>query len=445
MHRIIKIACVLTVFVSYTVNAQERTDFRYWDSLTYSDYNSSRWKELTDNAHRAITLGHDFYYMRMRLGISLFERRKYLLAIPHFRKALEYNNNDPVALEYIYYCYLYSARITTANAVAADFSPSLRIKCSIDENPKHRISLDYLFNNAQTEELIADYSGIEGYGTPGNLVIPSYFSNAGITIAQKTGDRTSITYGFTYLRRTNMLFYNDGIYRYDQYEQKLSQAQLYFSFTFSDKKGLTLTPAVHYLFTTYPLLTISSSGMNPRAYTYRVNENNFVTSVTLGKSAGIFEFVCEGAWSYLNYSNHLQAEGAVYLRPAANNNLYFGGGLALKGDEKQGEWSQGIVSSALLGFGIANRLWIDFSALFGNLQNYSDRSGYIVYNGAGEIDNIIKVDLSIPAGNKGAWLYAGVRYISEYTAFVLQGETSSSDYKNNFKSLSIIGGISWTF
>ncbi|MEZ5010556.1 MAG: hypothetical protein R2744_02465 [Bacteroidales bacterium] len=44
----------------------------------------------------------------MRLGISLYERKKYLLAVSQFRKAMEFSQDDPVAGEYIYYCYLYA-------------------------------------------------------------------------------------------------------------------------------------------------------------------------------------------------------------------------------------------------------------------------------------------------------------------------------------------------
>lgn len=445
MYRLITISLFITVLAYCTAAGQERTDFRYWDSLTYSQYNNELWKELSGSARKAVSLSHDYYYMRMRLGISLYERGNYLSAISHFRHALEFNNNDPVALEYIYYCYLLSGKTFTANAIASDFSPALRSRTAVDEISKHTISIDYLYKNALSEMLIAEYSDVEGYGNTGNLIIPSNYSNAAMTISQKTGDKTSLTYGITYLRQHNILFYNDGSYMYNNYTQIVNQFQFYLSFTYSDKMGLTITPAVHYLNTGYPLLGINSAGMNPYAYTYKVTEHNVVTSLTLGKSAGLFDIVCEGVWSHLNYSNHLQAEGAVYLRPTGNNNFYFGGGAALKSDENEGSWSYGLVSSGLLGFGIANRLWIDFTALWGDIKNYSDRSGYLVYNGVNEIDYIIKTDLSVRAGNKGTWIYAGARYGSEQTAFIPAGETVASGYNENYKTVSIIGGISWTF
>lgn len=438
---IIFVAGVLTV----TSVAQERRDFFYYDSLTYKEYNDGRWRELTSDARKAIALGHDFYYMRMRLGISLYERGNYLLAVTQFRKALEFNHGDPIALEYIYYCYLNTGKVLTANAVAEDFSLSLRKKTAIDEKPKNRVSIDYLYNNAISEELVANYTGIDGYGLAGNLVIPSYYSNAGLNFSSKTGDRTSVSYALTFLRKSSLLSYNDATYSYDLYEQKLNQLQLYFSFNYSSPRGFTVTPAVHYLNTGYPLISISGSGMSPRAFTYKVTEHNIVTSVTLSKSASIIDLVLEGGWSYLNYYNHLQAKGALYLRPAGNSNLYFGGGIAFKSDEISEGWSAGIVSSALAGIGIANRVWIDLSALYGDIRNYSDRSGYLVYNGINEIDYILKADISIAVGKSGAWLYLGTRYGSEYTAFIPDGSAIPSGEKNNYKSISIIGGISWTF
>ena len=123
MQRLIIIILLYCFFGS--LKAQERTDFSYLDSLTYKQYEDGRWKELTASGKQALRLGYDYYYMRMRIGISYYERKSYLNAISHFKKALEFNNNDQIATEYLYYCYLLSGKYNTADAWTGMFSKAL--------------------------------------------------------------------------------------------------------------------------------------------------------------------------------------------------------------------------------------------------------------------------------------------------------------------------------
>lgn len=445
MFRIVYIITILTLFIFIPARGQERTDFFFYDSLTYKEYNDARWDDLARDSRRAISLGHDFYYMRMRLGISMYERGKYLPAIHQFRQALEFNEGDPVATEYLYYCYLFAGKELTANAISAGFSKSLRSRTGVDENPVSRVSVDYVYNKAITDELINDYTAVDGYGDTGNLTIPKNYSNFGLSFTSRASDYTSVNYAITYLRKSNLLSFNDGVYYYDNFEQNLNQLQLYLSLSFSNDKGLTVTPALHYLNTGYPLLYVSSSGMSARIFSYRVMEHNIATSLKINRNAGIVDIGIEGVWSRLNYSDHLQAMGSFFLRPAGNNNLYFGGTVAVKTDRTGTGWSPSMVYNPLLGFGIAGRVWFDFSALLGDIANYTDRSGYLVYNGINRIDYIYKADMSIPFGKSGVVFYAGARYSSEYTSFVPEGETLSTVTGTNYKSISILGGLSWKF
>ncbi|MEZ4999983.1 MAG: hypothetical protein R2744_02470 [Bacteroidales bacterium] len=253
-------------------------------------------------------------------------------------------------------------------------------------------------------------------------------------------------YGFTYLRKKSLLSFNDGVDGYDLYDQSLNQIQIYLSPVITGSRGFSISPAIHYINSGYTLLDIGTFGMNRQFYSYRVNESNIVTSLSMGLAGGMSEIGLEGGWSYLNFSHHLQAKGSYIFRPSGNARFYFGGSAAVKFDQKDGEMEQGIVWGGLLGFGIADRIWLDFSALSGDILNYTDRNGYLVYNGVNQIDYILKADISIPVGKNGSWLSFGTRYGSEYTAFIPDGEqTPSPGINNNYKSFSIIGGISWLF
>ncbi|MEZ4999985.1 MAG: hypothetical protein R2727_04750 [Bacteroidales bacterium] len=60
MYRIIIISFLAMLLTGPLAQGQQGKDFSYYDSLTYSQYTGSRWKELTASSREAISLGHDF-------------------------------------------------------------------------------------------------------------------------------------------------------------------------------------------------------------------------------------------------------------------------------------------------------------------------------------------------------------------------------------------------
>ena len=110
-HKFLKIGQVLLIlFMTPALTAQEQNTFLYFDSLTYKQYLDKDWKNLEKTSKKALKEGLDYYYLRMRTGIAMFERGKYMKAIPQFRNAVSLNNLDPVAREYLYYSMAFSGR-----------------------------------------------------------------------------------------------------------------------------------------------------------------------------------------------------------------------------------------------------------------------------------------------------------------------------------------------
>jgi tetratricopeptide (TPR) repeat protein len=424
---------------------QEIENFSYYDSLTYKQYSEARWSELTSDARRAINLGYDYYYMRMRLGISLYERGNYLGAIANFRRALEFNQDDPVAIEYIYFCYLNSGKPLSAYAVAGIMSEAGRERSGRDQIPGNRISVDFLYSNAKSEDLINSFTNLSGYGETGNLLVPDYFTNAGVSFNHTISDRVTLSHAYTYLRRNSNLFYNDGTYFVDLYNQNLSQYQFYLSTTISSSKGMSVTSALHYLNVSYPLLSIQGGGINPRVIPYKVYDHNFLLSLMFVKTVGLVDIGFDATYSYLNSLSSLLTEASIIIRPLGNSNLYLGGSLGLKHNSINSPINDKLVYSGNFGFGIAKRVWVDFSGIYGDLSGYSDKSGFIVYNMANDFDYHLKVDISVPVGKSGASLYIGARNSSEYTLFTTEEGSVSNIFKDNYKSTSIIGGVSWIY
>jgi len=116
MRRVILIT-VMFLFSGMLLHAQDKKGFAWYDKITYEAYLKGDWKEVITTGKEALREGIDYYYLRMRLGIACFSRKKYQQAIPHFRKALEYSKGDVVALRYLYYSYLYSGRDADRHAL----------------------------------------------------------------------------------------------------------------------------------------------------------------------------------------------------------------------------------------------------------------------------------------------------------------------------------------
>ena len=72
--RLITLLCVL---MSGIAIGQTQKDFAYYNNETNRLYTEANWHELIPIAKESIENGHDFYYMRMRLGIAYFEKKNY--------------------------------------------------------------------------------------------------------------------------------------------------------------------------------------------------------------------------------------------------------------------------------------------------------------------------------------------------------------------------------
>jgi hypothetical protein len=432
--------------ISLFAGAQDKKSFLYYDSLTYAMYEQSDWRSLTGEGRKALNQGYDYYYMRMRVGISLYERRQYLYAISHFRKALEFSEGDPVATSYLYYSWLFSGEPLTASAVASDMPYERKKRFGMDSTAKNRMWGEYLFHNARTEDIASAPSIAEGYGNSGNLIIPLWYSGTTITWSGITGDHTALTLAATYLQKNNLLVYNDGLYSYNYPEHRVNQFQLYAALSLASGSGITFEPSIHYLTPGYSLVDITSgSGMNPRAWLYTVREHNIITTMTVRSIARFVSMSAEASWAGFSSGSGLQAGGTLKIMPLGNKSLSMGASAAVKSPSAATGEEIGMVYGGYLGVVVAGRVSLDITALGGDLRNYIHRSGSVVFNSVNRTDYLFSGIVSLMPGKSGLVLYGGAGYSSGYTAFIPDGSELPDSNETNYKSISITGGISWLF
>ena len=172
------------------------------DSATYAQYLAGDWSELIIEGKNAIRQDVDYYYLRMRIGIAFFETENYRAATGHFKKALEFNQDDPVALEYLYYCFLYSGQSGRAQVYRNGFSGKLGNTLPPEKMKFiNTINVEYLYSKAFNDEYV---NKAEEYFTgfsSGSQVMTRQFHNASLSLTHEIGPGVTLSHSFTYLSK----------------------------------------------------------------------------------------------------------------------------------------------------------------------------------------------------------------------------------------------------
>jgi tetratricopeptide (TPR) repeat protein len=127
IHRFL-IIFLLIANTSLELTAQQPASFQEVERQSFDLYQKGEWKELIRFSNEALKEGFDYYYLRVRAGIACFETKKYMRAALHFRQALSFNENDFLAGEYLYGCYLELNKSMEAYEIYKKLPPSSREK-----------------------------------------------------------------------------------------------------------------------------------------------------------------------------------------------------------------------------------------------------------------------------------------------------------------------------
>ena len=154
MYRII-ISIWLLGFISLGIKAQEPVDFNTMNRETYRLYLSQDWDSVIILGKQALKQEMDFYYLRIRMGIAYYSKKNYRTAARHLSVALEQNQDDPVALEYLYLSRLYAGQFEQAGWTREEFKGELARKLPplapiFFEN----LTVEYLYNKVVDDDLI---------------------------------------------------------------------------------------------------------------------------------------------------------------------------------------------------------------------------------------------------------------------------------------------------
>lgn len=451
MLRVI-ISIWLLVFVSFGINAQEEADFNTINRETYRLYLSQQWDSVIIMGKQALKQEMDFYYLRMRMGIAYYNKKHYRTATRHFSAALEQNQGDPVAMEYLYLSRLFAGQSEQAGVIREQFKGDLARKLPpLTGRFFEHLSVEYLYNHGVDDDMFENPAEIYPLGTSGTQSTTRHFSNTSLALTNRIAPGVRLSHAFTYLSKSNHYFSNDGLTAIYNSEQHVKQSQYYFSPEFTTRSGTVFAPMFHIIGISYQVLLDSGQGFQggpPLLTQGYLNQTDFVTGLGFSQGIGKVDLHLGAYYSNLNQAEQVQNRLGIIWFPLGNLNLYTGSYLNSQYEISPGRESViRLIPELMFGFTISEKVWIDMHGTMGEMTNYLENNGMIVYNSYSEvIENKIKLSLSIPVTERGSMFYLGGKWTSNRSDFYPSDPNITEEVNSiHYNAISIYGGLSWKF
>lgn len=428
----------------------EKLEFRQVDTLTYKYYLNAEWERLVGLGEEAIEQGIDYYYLRMRVGIAWYELEKYLFAAKHFRKALVFNSPDPLAEEYLYYCYLNSGKYSLAREYLRKLkSPGREKADSLYGLPALNVTAEAgpMFHSYSMDPKAKDLDGAQNIY--GDISYPESAFYSNITLGLKTGRAADVLTSYTYLadNKKHLAMAGDSTILNEDVSQ--TQHQFFVHLPLHLGKGFKLTPAVHLLNLSFTSTSISydEEGQNYVLTKTSAKQNARIWHISAEKDFGLFTLGLAGASGNLNGSNQLQY--GAYLTAFPMGNLNFWSTTRLMNHRNDG--TDHLVFEQSAGFKAAEKIWGEVYVTVGPVVNYFNNNAFIIYNSGYEVKTTGGTRWTFYTGKKLGFTleYKFLQRKATYLQYSL-GETGYFNYevypdtKNYYITTHmILGGISW--
>ena len=440
----------------------------YVDSTSYVYFMKGQHPELVTLTKNALSAGIDSYYLRVRIGVSYFNKNEFYLAAIHLRKAVEFYPSDIYAKEFLFYSYLYMENIEEAKLIIAKmpftyqagYRKLIKLQKSLVFESGYQTT-SYSNNQDSAVFLAKDISdtslhGNGVYAVSDRMKSIQYFQiGGGYPISKRMkgysglslvrNNREEHIYSKDYYWDNTKLVYipkiKDTLHTYT-----LSQYQVYTGFTLTLPNHFNILVGGQYMYYTqnklYAQYNATSFNYNYKDST--TSRSNFVSNVSLTKSYGKFIPMLSFGVNRIDAITISQYTAQTSYLPLGNYNLVLTGGLSLSKDSSTSR----NVYFVKVGGKITNNLWYDTYCYTGNLKNFTEGNGYVVYNISDKITMKSGINLTYYLNQKFNF---GLRYDllkreSSYDRyFTSNGSSKVKSYSDNYLNHSLIINVLWKF
>lgn len=438
---------VIFLLCSLSLSAQQKLSFRVVDTTTYQQYLRGDWKGIIQMGNEALDQEINYYYLQIRIAYAHFMRQEFRTAMKYYRNALEFNSKDPVAHEYLYYCYLYSGRyndallqtenLTTAQKKAMDIVDSSGI-ISLGIMHSYANSNAAGIQDAIVNDLVVAQNGVQK--TTNSFHLPK------LLLSHNIGKHLVIRHSLSYLHKNEFSYaINSGFFLSP--EQIMSQVSYGLSIEITPVQGWTIRPGLNYMSLKVPLYAFNnygpSVGKDRPVFDY-MNISNRVFSLQVNKEFRFFNIGLSYANNNFNKLEANQAGIHSSIYPLSNLNLYYSFNLYFQYLQFNDQSDLNYIFNHTLGFKIFKNLWMELSNSLPEQMNLYDISNDISYNNIEKIASAYSATLIVPVYKANLKLFGVCGYNFNNSYFFPNQELLNPINKHSYNSLIITGGLIWT-
>ncbi|MEA3479104.1 MAG: hypothetical protein U9R60_13040 [Bacteroidota bacterium] len=420
-----------------------KVDFKTIDQKTLEHYQSGEWQEVIYWAKLGLKAGYDYYYLRIRMGVSYFNLGKYFMAIPEFRESLTFNGGSKMAREYLYYSYLYAGQSNEAEKMKKDFPPEMLSNLGLKKSKI--LKMVYLetgptFSNNYSKNGKRNLRGGQQIFGIEDLYGNNYYTHLGLDFNVSKGISWYLGYSNLIVDKRESIQYpiampsnlNDIEYNY-----KVYQNELYTNLLIPFANGWRLIPAFHLLHDTYKPLEVTYQS-------YEITDTSYfdyIASLGLSKQLKWLNLGLSAAYSTLN--GRIQQQYGLSFMYYPLGNLDFFGQTAIQGLIEEGETN--IVFQQMLGAKVLRKLWIELLGSFGDMSLMTEKNAFVVYNLSDKIKYRLSANViySINEHIEVSLRYQFYEKEGTWLQYQANGPETFKIRTRTYQTHQILGGLTW--
>ena len=427
------------IIIQQGLFASEPIDYKYVETLSKTYFEQNDYKNLNKIGNLAIKHHIDYFYLRMRLGIASYNRKNYVKATNHFEHALRFNSGDSAVVEYLYYCYVFTGNENEAMRMAKKMPKTKqnRIK-TLKPKIIESVSLQgaYQINSSYTKQ-ISETAIIPKFALKRDLNKSFQFYTIGLN--HHFFRRFTISQSLSILDMKNTLYPFTPID--SSFDGNTKQQQYYVMGKYSVCKNVEIGVGAQLLKTATDWV-----GYNTTNKTYEIQTSNPKSHLyfyTLGLRYKYLQLSFFNGFSNLNSKTQKQYTFSLFFFPRGNTNIYIGKELTIQQSE-----SVSYFAKQSMGWKLPKvPCWLEVFFANGNIKNYSEANGSVVFNGKQATLLKIGSGLIVPLFNNKC--IVNVNWIYEQKEPTLPYDYSFKSFSNprvnllNSNHQTFVGGITF--
>ncbi len=442
-HKISLWPLLLTMFIflhvsSTQINGQARSQkksFQEVDAGTYDLYMKGDWQGLIQEGTYALHSGIDYFYLRMRIAYAYFKLGRYRNAIPHYKKALEFNSTDTDAPYFLMLCYEYTGR----NNEALKFSSKIPEKAlpNVANRYKNHIlkaGILYSYASANADKAKKRIASNNDLSTYGIQKATNSFHSTNAFVSHKLGRSIIVNHSVEYLNKSDYDFLTGDGGKKTTQAQPVHQWLYGLTMQITPMGGFSITPGINYLNIKVPFDGNSTSDFNTSTVLYSLRLQQELTKFKVG--ASLFN-------GELNQINTLQTGVHATWYPKSNLNLYYSFDGYWQQQKYEAKKDNNFIHKHTIGLKISDYWWTETSVLLPEFINFYDFSNAALYNSLEGTKNAINLSNLFIIKNTKLTFMAGVSISKSVSRFVPSENPTSTSNSVSYNKLILSGGIIW--